>query len=142
MPYAIGVGLAVATGLLGAVVGLDRDRAFYATVAIVVASYYALFAAMGGTLPVLAAESAVIVGFLVLAIAGFRGDARLIVVALAGHGLLDSVHGRLIANAGVPAWWPPFCLAYDVTAAIWLALLLRARARIPAQPAGSAPAAK
>jgi hypothetical protein len=41
--------------------------------------------------------------------------------------MFDSVHGELIANPGVPAWWPAFCLAYDVTAAAYLAWILSRR---------------
>jgi hypothetical protein len=32
-------------------------------------------------------------------------------------------HGQLIANPGVPAWWPAFCSAYDGVAAGYLAYL-------------------
>jgi len=37
------------------------------------------------------------------------------------------VHGQLIADPGVPVWWPAFCASYDITAAAWLAGLLRVR---------------
>jgi hypothetical protein len=43
---------------------------------------------------------------------------------LASHGILDGFHGKLIANPGVPVWWPPFCFAYDGVAAGYLAFLL------------------
>ena len=43
----IGGMLAFAVGGLASVVGLDRDRAFYPTVLIVIPSYYPLFAVMG-----------------------------------------------------------------------------------------------
>jgi hypothetical protein len=36
---------------------------------------------------------------------------------LAAHGVLDFFHGRLVANPGVPPWWPAFCRAFDVAAA-------------------------
>ncbi len=54
----------------------------------------------------------------------------IVVAGLLAHGLLDSVHARLIDNPGVPGFWPPFCLAYDATAAAWLgcSLLLDKRA--------------
>jgi hypothetical protein len=55
------------------------------------------------------------------AVAGFRSSAWIVVVALAGHGVFDAVHGHVIENAGVPAW----CLAYDVGAAAGLVWLLR-----------------
>jgi hypothetical protein len=51
---------------------VDRDRAFYPTVMIVIASYYGLFAIMGGSIQVLAFESIAIVAFLVASIAGFK----------------------------------------------------------------------
>jgi hypothetical protein len=46
-------------------------------------------------------------------------------MTLAGHGFFDAVHGYVIENGGVPAWWPAWCLAYDVGAAAGLAWLLR-----------------
>ena len=47
MAYLVGALLALAVGGLGTVVGLDRDRAFYPTIMIVIAFYYILFAVMG-----------------------------------------------------------------------------------------------
>ena len=126
----IGIGLALAVGCFARVVGLDRERGFYATVLMVVASYYGLFAAMGGTARAVVLECVVIAGFVGVAVAGFRGSRWLLVAGLFAHGVQDSFHGRVIANAGVPAWWPQFCMAYDVTAAVWLAgLILRERGR-------------
>jgi hypothetical protein len=49
----------------------------------------------------------------------------IVVVALASHGVFDAVHGYVIENAGVPAWWPAWCLAYDVGAAAGLAWLIK-----------------
>lgn len=46
------------------------------------------------------------------------------VAGLAGHGIFDFVHGYLIANSGVPAFWPAFCGSYDVVAAAGLAWIL------------------
>jgi hypothetical protein len=37
------------------------------------------------------------------------------------------VHGAVISNPGVPHWWPPFCLTYDVAAAGYLAWLIVSR---------------
>jgi len=48
-----------------------------------------------------------------------------VVVALAAHGILDLAHGRVISNPGVPLFWPPFCSAYDLTAAGYLAWVLK-----------------
>ena len=125
LPYVIGVVLALVIGVFARLVGLDRDRAFYPTVLIVVASYYGLFAVMGGSLRELALESVVIVAFVVLAVLGFKQTPWLVVAGLAAHGIFDFWHGHLIANAGVPAWWPAWCMSYDITAAVYLAVLLR-----------------
>jgi hypothetical protein len=127
MALLVGVLLAVAVGLFATGVGLDRDRAFYPAVTIVVASYYALFAVMGASAQVLVLELLVGAVFAAAAAIGFRWSLWIVVVALAGHGVFDLTHGVFLANAGVPVWWPPFCMTYDVTAAAYLAWLLTAR---------------
>lgn len=126
MEYVVGMVLALAVGLLARIVGLDRDRAFYPTVLIVITTYYALFAVLGGSPQALRVELLVIAAFLGASIAGFKRSLWLVAAAFATHGMFDLVHGRLIANPGVPMWWPNFCMAYDLVAAAWLALLIRA----------------
>ncbi len=133
MAYLVGAILALAVGGLATGVRLDRDRAFYPTITVVVASYYALFAVMGGSVHALVVEVAVGTVFVAAAIVGFRFSLWVAVVALAGHGFLDAFHGHLIANPGVPAWWPAFCLAYDGAAAGYLAWLLLHRL-VPVRP--------
>jgi hypothetical protein len=133
MEFVVGAVLALAVGLFASFIGLDRDRAFYPAVTIVIAAYYALFAVMGGSARALAIECIAILVFAGMAVAGFRTSLWLVVGALAGHGLFDLIHGELIANPGVPVWWPSFCLAYDVVAAAYLAWLLsRSRVRAAA----------
>ena len=124
MALMVGTFLAIVVGLLARVSGLDRDRAFYPTVTIVVASYYALFAAMGASTSILVLETVVGAVFLAAAVAGFRSSLWIVVLGLAAHGIFDLARGDVIANAGVPVWWPAFCSAYDVTAAAFLAWLL------------------
>jgi hypothetical protein len=121
----VGALLAFAAGLLATAVGLDRDRAFYPTVTIVIASYYALFAVMGASTNALLLESVVGAVFIAVAVSGFRSSLWLVVLALAAHGVFDVAHSRVISNPGVPAWWPAFCLTFDVTAAAYLAWLLK-----------------
>lgn len=125
MALLVGVLLAVAVGLMATAVGLDRDRAFYPTVTIVIAFLYALFAVMGASTQALLLELLVGSVFLAVAIAGFRSSLWAVAVALAAHGLFDLAHDRVISNPGVPPWWPAFCLAYDLTAAAYLAWLLK-----------------
>lgn len=126
MALLIGVLLAVAIGLMATAVGLDRDRAFYPTVMIVIAFLYALFAVMGGSTHALLMDSLVGAVFLAAAIWGFRSSLWVVAIALAAHGVMDLVHDRIVSNPGVPTWWPAFCLAYDVAAAAYLAWLLKA----------------
>ena len=125
MALLVGALLALAVGLFATAVGLDRDRAFYPTVTIVIASYYALFAVMGASTNALVLESIVGTVFLTAAASGFRSSLWIVVLALAAHGVFDLAHSKVISNPGVPAWWPAFCLTYDVTAAAYLAWLLK-----------------
>jgi len=124
MSIAVGIVLALIVGGSATFFGLDRDRALYPAVMIVIASYYALFAVMGGSTQALIIESAVAAAFVGVALAGFKSTLWLVVIALAAHGVFDLVHPHLYANPGVPAWWPSWCFAYDVAAAAYLAWLL------------------
>ena len=134
MAYLIGVLLALGVALFAMWVGLDRDRVFYSTVTIVVASYYVLFAAMGGSEHALLLESIVMAGFVTAAVAGFKKSEWILVAALAGHGVFDALRGNVIENPGVPAWWPAFCGAYDVVAAACLAWIILRRPGAAAKP--------
>lgn len=125
MALLVGALLAFGVGLLATAIGLDRDRAFYPTVTIVIASYYVLFAVMGASTNALVLESVVGAVFLAVAVSGFRSSLWVVVFALAAHGVFDLAHSRVISNPGVPAWWPAFCLTYDVTAAAYLAWSLK-----------------
>ena len=131
MSYFVGAGLALAVSLFATLVGFDRDRAFYPTVLIVVGSLYGLFAVMGAGPAELARESFVAAGFILISIAGFKGSLWVVVLGLCAHGLFDLGHARLITNPGVPAWWPAFCMTYDVTAGAYLAWRL-SRSKIAA----------
>ena len=124
MEYLIGVLLALGIAAGAAAVGADRDRVFYPMMLVVIASYYVLFAVMGGAASALLIEAGVMGGFVVVAVMGFKHSPWLVVAALAGHGALDLIHPHLIANPGVPPWWPMFCMAFDLTAAAALAARL------------------
>jgi len=126
MPYVVGIVLSLGAAFLARHVGFDRDRAFYPTVLIVIASYYALFAVMGGSVHALFYDSIVMMGFVAAAVIGFKSSPWIVVLALVGHGILDAFHARIVDNPGVPPWWPPFCLAFDVGAAGCLAWFTKA----------------
>jgi hypothetical protein len=86
-----------------------------------IASVYIGFAVADGRPRVVAIESAVAAGFVLIAIAGVSGTAWLLVAGYAGHGVKDYWQERahFVANT---RWWPPFCAAVDGLVAIILAL--------------------
>ena len=88
MAYVIGIVLSVGVALFARYVGFDRDRAFYPTVMIVIASYYVLFAAMSDSIHTVLLESVVMTVFAIAAVVGFKSSAWVVVAALAGHGVL------------------------------------------------------
>lgn len=123
MAFFVGVAMALAVGVFTTLAGFNRDRSLYPVVTIVIASYYGLFAVMGDGVA-LGSEVAAAAVFVAAAVIGHRTTLWVVVVALVGHGLLDLVHERLIADPGVPEWWPMFCVSYDVTAGAYLGLLI------------------
>ena len=124
LPLLTGLVLAPAVALFALLAGFGRERSFYPLQLIVFALLYMLFAAIAGGGPLLLAETPGLLLFGATAVTGFRTSLWLVVAGLFGHGLFDAVHGHLIANPGVPVWWPAFCAGYDITAAACLALQL------------------
>ena len=124
MAYAVGIVIALLTALFARLTRFDRDRAFYPTLLVVIALYYILFAAIGKSAHALRLESIQLAIFASIAVVGFRSTLWWVVAGLAAHGIFDLVHGTLVANPGMPVWWPGFCLAADVALAVILAGLL------------------
>src|SRR4051812_12784265 len=114
-PYLVGFALALVVWVFARIVRLDRDGAFYPTVAVVSASYYVLFAVMGGSMLALAVESIAMTAFVAMAVGGFKVSPWLVVASIASHGVFDVFHGHFVTNAGMPGYWPAFCLTFDVT---------------------------
>ena len=134
MEYLVGLILALAVAVSATVIGFDRDRVFYPTVLIMIASYYVLFAVMGASRRALIVEIVVASGFLLFAVLGFKRNLWLVVVAIVGHGVFDSVHHFFIDNPGVPHGWPGFCLAFDVLVGGLLAVRLIRHPDFPLNP--------
>jgi len=125
------VGITLALLFCGAAAGLgmDRERVFYPAVLIAVASYYLAFAVIDGRNEVMLSELAIAAIFIAGAVAGFKVNPWIAVVALAGHGVMDGFHHHGVHNIGVPRVWPGFCMSFDVTAAAFVAWVMLARAR-------------
>jgi len=123
-PFLIGIGCALAVGVFGTLTGLDRERAFYPTALVVIASYYILFAVMAGSMSALGPELVIFVLFAAVAAWGFRRDLRWVIVGLVAHAVQDFFHAGLVTNPGVPTWWPLWCGAYDLAAPAYLSVLI------------------
>jgi hypothetical protein len=133
MEYIVGLALALFVCGAAALLEMDRDRVFYPTILIVIATYYVLFAVIDGGHRVLLSEIVIAAVFTVVAVVGFKRNLWLVAVALAGHGVLDFFHHALVQNTGVPRGWPGFCLAFDLTAGVFLGCVLAFRANSAAR---------
>ena len=129
LPIVVGVLLAVGVAALGKFTRFDEDRSFYSTVLVIIASYYVLFAVLGGSGHALIWELVVAVAFSSAAIIGALYVPTLVGIGITAHGLFDLVHDVLIENSGVPTWWPGFCGSIDV--ALGLLLIAITRYRLP-----------
>lgn len=101
---------------------LDAATVYALSVALI-ASIYIGFAVADGRPTVIAVETSVAGGFVVLAAAGVTGSERLLVLGFAGHGLKDLWQHRshYVANT---RWWPPFCMTIDFVAAAIIAVAI------------------
>lgn len=117
MSIAVGMAMAVAMCLAARFIGFDRDRAFHPVLLIAIASYDLVFAALTQEAGVIAGECLLASVFVTVAVVGFRKWPVLVMLGLVGHAAADVVHPHLVANSGIPAWWPGFCAGFDAAAA-------------------------
>ena len=78
MPVVVGLVLAVGIAALAKFTRFDEDRSFYSTVLVIIASYYVLFAVLGGSGHALVWELIIALAFSMVAIIGalFLSHAR------------------------------------------------------------------
>jgi hypothetical protein len=95
----------------------------YALELALIAAVYIGFSVADGRGTVIAVETGVAAGFVVVAAAAVTGSAWLIVAGLLGHGLKDlwQEHTGFVAGT---RWWPPFCATVDVVAAAVIAVAI------------------
>lgn len=86
-----------------------------------IAAVYIGFAVADGRAGVIAVESVIAGGFVVLAATSVTGTAWILVAGYAAHGVKDAWQQRrqYVANT---RWWPPFCAAVDWLLAAVLAV--------------------
>jgi hypothetical protein len=127
--------LAVRWGVVGGVVTAGTPLAFwwlppatvYAVGLVFIAAVYVGFAVADGRRHVMAIETTVTTGFVLLAAVAVTGTPWLLVAGLIGHGIKDLWQHRtgFVANT---RWWPPFCVTVDWVAALLVALVIIAGA--------------
>lgn len=118
IPFCIGAGLGVAILIAAEVLRFSRDRSFYPTLLIVIASYYVLFAVMAGR-PVVV-EIVVATVFGIMAVASALRWRLLAGLGILLHGVFDFTRGGIVGDGGAPEWWPAFCGGIDVVLGVWL----------------------
>ncbi len=124
--------------LLGAAAGvltiflaraIRGQRWLYSIGLLVLPGLYALFALRAGEPAVGLKEMIYGIPFvaagLVFAFVSVRHSAVVVGAFWMLHGLYDVVHGRLLANPGVPGWYPVWCCAVDVVVGAYLLWLSR-----------------
>lgn len=108
------------------------ERWLYSLGLLTLPSIYAFFALKAGDQAVAAKEmiygAPYVVAGLVFAFVSVRHSAVVVGVFWLLHGLYDLAHSQLIANSGVPSWYPIFCFVVDVVIGLYLLWLSR---RIP-----------
>lgn len=123
-----------AVGVLTIVIArlLRGERWVYSLGLPVLPGLYAVFALRAGEPAVGVQELIygapfVVAGFLFLFVS-VRKSAVAVGVFWLLHGMYDLVHGRFLANPGVPVWYPVFCCVVDVVVGLYV---LRLSLRLP-----------
>ena len=112
----VGLGAAVPTILVGALLPLDAALAFVAVLLGVTAGVYLGFAVGTGDISTVLAEALGVAVFLALgagALVAGHG-AGLVAVGFGLHALWDLAHRPGPLDAGEPAWYSAACVGYDV----------------------------
>lgn len=108
------------------------QRWLYSIGLLVLPSLYALFGLHAGERQVALREMLYGIPFLVaglvFAVVSVRHSAIVVGAFWMLHGLYDLIHSRLLANPGVPGWYPVWCCSVDVVVGAYLMWLSR---RVP-----------
>jgi len=97
--------------------------AFHTVALSIIGAIYVGYAFSDGRLPIMILELSVGTGFVVLALLGLWQAPVFIAIGLILHGAWDLAHRPRGITTKLPAWYPPFCAAYDfVFAGVFLVL--------------------
>ncbi|KQI67676.1 hypothetical protein AN189_14160 [Loktanella sp. 3ANDIMAR09] len=105
------------------VVTQDVSIAIAAVTLGMIGGAYIGFGAQANDSKTLALELLVAVLFGMAALAGLLWHWIAIPLGLALHAIWDLLHHKPIVGARVPRWYIPFCVIYDLSAAIFLVML-------------------
>lgn len=117
----------IASGGLTALIAwssfIPDPLAFHSVALAIIGAIYLGFALSDGRLSIMLLELSVGTGFVVLALLGLWLAPMFIAIGLILHGFWDLAHRPRGVTTKLPAWYPPFCAAYDfVFAGVFLLL--------------------
>ena len=121
----IGIILAGATITVHQLVSEQQGLEITSFLLVLIGSVYYGFALMSKDKKTVVIELTVATLFVLMAVLGLWFSPWLIIVGLFLHGFWDLAHhNQDSVLAHIPAWYIPFCAAYDWSMAAYLALLL------------------
>ena len=126
----VGVASGAVTALIAWSPIIPDPLAFHSVCLAVIGAIYVGFAFADGRLAVVIIELTVATGFLVLALLGLWQAPVFLAIGLVLHAFWDLAHRPRGITTKLPAWYPPFCAAYDfVFAGVFLVLARQLAAR-------------
>ena len=126
-PVAMGVGLGLATVLLAPLLFLSKLAAmqFLAVQLGFIGAVYFGFAIADGGVKALLIEFNVAGAFMFWGVAALWTDSPVLLAGgYAAHAIWDAVHHPRAVTTPVKAWYPPFCVVFDVVVAVFILLWL------------------
>jgi hypothetical protein len=125
----------VSGGLTGAIAWssfIPDPFAFHSVSLAAIGAIYIGFAFSDGRPSIVILEGTVATGFLVVALLGLWVAPAFVAVGLVLHGLWDLGHRPHVIPTKLPAWYPPFCAAFDfVLAGLFLVASHTLASRMP-----------
>ncbi len=122
---AAGIACGAVTALIAWSSVIPDPLAFHSVALAVIGAIYLGFALSDGRLPIVILELSVGTAFVVLALLGLWQAPVFVAVGLILHGFWDLAHRPRGITTKLPAWYPPFCAAYDFVFAGAFLLLAR-----------------
>ena len=125
---ALVLGILVAVITIAMAKDLDLPPRSYAVGMVGLPLVYMLFALSVGDMRAMGLELAYGLPFIVAGVIcfrrGFKGSGILVVALWGLHAAYDVYHHLLVANAGVPYWYPALCLGFDIMMVVYLLRLV------------------